>query len=152
MVDLTDSSPSYENITVGNPSLVTLSHLHYPYKPFQFLSQTYCQALHRGKYTLRIHQKQNKEKTGPEDAIKAYIELKHMGDVQYSYMCTCSGIQKAKTKLAFGILVQMYGPNTKWKDLCDKMTHDILEAREKRGAGDKPVLRKYDLNNTEYFQ
>lgn len=45
----------------------------------------------------------------------------------------------------------MYGPDTKWKDLSNTMTSDILKAREERGAGEKPVLRKYDPNLSEYF-
>ena len=45
----------------------------------------------------------------------------------------------------------MYDPKTKWKDLCENMIQTILKAREERGAGDKPVLRKYDLNSSEYF-
>lgn len=37
-------------------------------------------------------------------------------------------------------------PNKKWKDLMDETEKAIIEARDKRGAGDKPVLKKYDPN------
>ena len=35
-------------------------------------------------------------------------------------------------------------PNKKWKDLMNETEKAIIEARDKRGAGDKPVLKKYD--------
>ena len=31
-------------------------------------------------------------------------------------------------------------PNKKWKDLMNETEKAIIEARDKRGAGDKPVL------------
>ena len=40
----------------------------------------------------------------------------------------------------------MYGPDKKWIELQKEMTDAINEARDKRGAGDKPKLTKYDPN------
>jgi hypothetical protein len=40
----------------------------------------------------------------------------------------------------------MYGPQKKWKELMDSASLEVLDAREKRGAGEKPVLRQYDPN------
>jgi hypothetical protein len=60
-----EDAPTYETITIGDPQLAKLHHFHHPYKPFTFLSQTYCQALHLGRYTLATHQKLNKEQKNP---------------------------------------------------------------------------------------
>jgi hypothetical protein len=40
----------------------------------------------------------------------------------------------------------MYGPDKKWMELMREMENDINEARDKRGAGEKPKLTKYDPN------
>ena len=47
-------------------------------------------------------------------------------------------------KLSIEIMKQMYGSDRKYKDIMKKMEMDILDAREKRGAGEKPFLQKYD--------
>jgi hypothetical protein len=43
-------------------------------------------------------------------------------------------------KLSIEIMKQMYGSDRKYKDIMKKMEMDILDAREKRGAGEKPFL------------
>ena len=40
----------------------------------------------------------------------------------------------------------MYGPDKKWMELMNEMEKAILDARDKRGAGEKPKLTKYDPN------
>ena len=40
----------------------------------------------------------------------------------------------------------MFGESKNWKELNADMNNWILEDREKRGAGEKPVIRKYDPN------
>ena len=47
----------------------------------------------------------NKEKTGPEDEIKLYMELKQRGVKIYQYECVSSSLKKGRPKLALGILV-----------------------------------------------
>jgi len=100
---------------------------------------------------MHLTEKQNKEKTNPEDCVKLFMELKELGQTKYHYMCTASSLRKGKTKLALGILCMIHGPEKRWKDVMEEMTNAILQARELRGAGDKPVLRKYDPNNPQYF-
>jgi hypothetical protein len=75
--------------------------------------------------------------------------MKELGVSKHEYMCTCSSLKKGKSQLALGILQQMYGPDKKWKELCDEMIQMILDAREERGAGEKPVLRKYQPDADE---
>lgn len=40
----------------------------------------------------------------------------------------------------------MYGENKKWKELVHEMEQDIIKEREKRGAGEKPVISRFDPN------
>jgi len=40
----------------------------------------------------------------------------------------------------------MYGTDKKWRDIMIEMENHILQDRERRGAGDKPKLQKYDPN------
>ena len=63
-----------------------------------------------------------------------------------------SSLKKGKTKLALGILVQMYGKDKKWKELQAEMEAEIIQKREERGAGDKPVLKKNDpMEENQYL-
>ena len=90
---------------LSDPILLKMKHIHRPYAPYTFLKQAYCEALSKGEYTIQEHEHQNKEKTGPEDAIKLYIELKHRGVLKYKYECVGSSLKKGRPKLALGILI-----------------------------------------------
>ncbi len=72
--------------------------------------------------------------------------LKHRGVLQHEYSCFGSSLKKGRHKLSLGILIKMYGRDKKWYELQKEMEQKILDARDKRGAGDKPVLQKYDPN------
>ncbi len=69
------------------------------------MKQAYCEALSKGEFTLHEHEHLNKEKTGPEDEIKLYMELKQRGVKIYQYECVSSSLKKGRPKLALGILV-----------------------------------------------
>lgn len=72
--------------------------------------------------------------------------LKRYGQIVHEYECTASSRKKGVTKLSLGIMRQMYGEDKKWKELMSEMANAITEARDKRGAGEKPVMVKYDPN------
>lgn len=74
------------------------------------------------------------------------MSLKHHGEVKYSFECFGPSLKKGRHKLAIGILQQMYGKDKKWLDLMKEMEQAIMDARQERGAGEKPVLQKYDRN------
>ena len=103
--------------------------------------------MHREKgWTLKEFEKLNKEQTSPEDAVKLYMQLNQYGKVIHEHTCVASSLKRGKTKLAVGILIKMYGKDKKWRELQAEMTKDIIDSRNSRGAGDKPVLQKYDPN------
>ena len=54
-----------DNITLGDPRLLKMTHLFKPYSPYGYLKQSFCLALHNGAYTLSEYEKLNKESTGP---------------------------------------------------------------------------------------
>lgn len=70
--------------------------------------------------------------------------LKKHGEIEFEYTCNASSLKKGRIKLALGILRQKYGFDKKWKELVSEMVQAILDAREIRGAGEKPFLQKYD--------
>lgn len=111
-----------DNITLGDDSLLKMTHLFKPYSPYTFLKQTYCQALHANKtFTLEDTEKQNKDSKGPEDAVKLYMCLKKHGWIVHQYTCCASSLKKGRNKLSLGILKQMYGPDKKWNELKQEM-------------------------------
>ena len=141
-----------EAITIGDPRLPSVRSTFKPYTPFNYLDQAYCKALHKGKFTTETNQKQNHEHTGPHDAVKCFMQLKELGVKKYEFTCMSSSLKKGKTKLALGILVQMYGKDKKWKELQAEMEAEIIQKREERGAGDKPVLKKNDpMEENQYL-
>lgn len=72
------------------------------------------------------------------------MSLKHHGETKFIFECFGPSLKKGRHKLAIGILQQMYGKDKKWLDLMKEMEQAIMDARQERGAGDKPVLQKYD--------
>ena len=52
---------------------------------------------------------------------------------------------KGKWKSALEILRKLYG-DALWSDLVDLLANKVKMDRLERGAGEKPVLRKYDPN------
>ena len=74
------------------------------------------------------------------------MTLKHQGQDVHSFECTGPSLKKGRHRLAIGLLRKMYGDDKRWHDLMQEMDRDIIEAREKRGAGPKPVVSKYDPN------
>lgn len=130
-----------ETVTLGDDRLLQMSQLFKPYSPYTYLKQTFCSALHQNKvYKLEETERQNKDSKSPQDAVKLYMCLKKHGEIDYEYTCTASSLKKGKIKLALGILRQKYGLDKKWKELVREMTQAVLDAREKRGAGEKPFL------------
>lgn len=122
-----------------------MSQLFKPYSPYTYLKQTFCSALHQNKvYKLEETERQNKDSKSPQDAVKLYMCLKKHGEIEFEYTCSASSLKKGRIKLALGILRQKYGFEKRWKELVREMTQAILDAREKRGAGEKPFLQKYD--------
>lgn len=132
--------PEKDEIRLDHPLLPKLTTYHTPYNPYSFLKQAFCISIHKGDYTLFEHEQQNKYKNGPEDALKLHMTLKHQGQDKYSFECTGPSLKKGRHKLAIGILRQMYGDDKKWNELVTGMEQDIIEARDKRGAGPKPVV------------
>lgn len=106
-------------ITLGDPRLAECTHLFKPYNPNSMLKQVFCMALHKGEYTIHRTQKQNTESSGPQDAVKLYMSLKHQGKFLYEYTCTSSSAKKGSTKLSLGILSYLFGKDTLWKDLME---------------------------------
>ena len=51
---------------------------------------------------------------------------------------------------ALGLLQQIFqkeqNPNPVWSDLVDSVSRQVYDERMLRGAGEKPVLRRYDPN------
>ena len=129
-----------ENITIGDPRLPSLRCTFKPYTPYNYIEQAYCKALHKGRFTTETNQKQNHEHTGPHDSVKCFMQLKELGVKKFEYTCMSSSLKKGKTKLALGILIQMYGKDKKWKELQLEMEQEIIKMRNERGAGAKPVL------------
>lgn len=81
-----DSAELAENITLGDPRLLKMTHLNKPYAPYPLLKQAFC-VINKG-YTVSEYQKDNKEKTGPSDALKLYMRLSKEGTVVHESTCT----------------------------------------------------------------
>lgn len=90
-------------ITISDPRLHELTHLFKPYTPYTYIKQAHCNCLHKD-WTHEITEKQNKEKNGPEDAVKLYMCMKQNGVIKYEFQCTSSSARKGRTKLSLGIL------------------------------------------------
>jgi hypothetical protein len=56
------------------------------------------------------------------------------------------GMIKHRLKIwcCLDLIRKLHPENPKWRDLQDSMVGKIEEERRKRGAGEKPKLRKYD--------
>ena len=65
--------------------------------------------------------------------------FKKSGKMLYESTCTAQTYKKAKTFGAWKIINEMH-PGMRWKDLMDQTQQGILQARKKRGAGDRPIL------------
>jgi hypothetical protein len=104
-----------DSITVSDPRLERLTHLHKPYSPYSFLKQAWCSALHKGQWTLEITKKQSFEKTGFEDQLKIYMQMKHLGETKHHYTCTARSMKMGHIKASLGIIAQMFGENKNWK-------------------------------------
>ena len=82
----------------------------------------------------------------PGESVKLYMCLKKAGKVLFQSNCTAQSYKKAKTVGALKIINDM-NPNMRWKDLMDQTQEAITQARNKRGAGERPVLQKYNPNS-----
>ena len=64
-------------ITLGDPNLMKRQELFVNFKPYQFIKQVFCDAMHKGNYQVFQHQQQNKSMCGPQDAISLHLSLKY---------------------------------------------------------------------------
>ncbi len=62
---------------------------------------------------------------------------------------SCPKVQTGKLEAARLLLMKMF-PNRKWLELVADTQQKVLVERDKRGAGEKPVLKKYNKETGEY--
>jgi hypothetical protein len=74
------------------------------------------------------------------------LELSRNNQILYKSAVFSSGETSGRLEASVKVLQQIYPENPRWLDLVEKTAELVREDRIKRGAGEKPVLRKYDPN------
>ena len=110
------------------------------YKPIQIIEYY---GKHRGWHVTH-DMRSNAQAHGAADGNIFTMEVidSKTKQVKYQFRVAVSNKVQGRVRAALGILIQIFGKNQKWLDLVEKTKQDIEEARQKRGAPERPVFKK----------
>lgn len=87
----------------------------------------------------------NAQQTGSADANIFTMEVFNSNKQrEFQAQVPVSNKVQGRVRAALQILISIHGKNKKWLALVEETRQDIEDARQKRGAPDRPVFKKAD--------